>query len=81
MKAISDTVQNGKALLVVREGSVYIVKSKEGLKTYNDSDLPDHMRLKLGMLKLIEDKQYVTDVGFRANSDVFAVLNEEMKDE
>ena len=79
MQRIRSDTASGNTLLVLREGSVYIVKSKGTVATYNDNDLPEYMRPKLGMLKLVEDKCYVTSVGFRVDETTFIVEGE--KDE
>lgn len=74
--AIHKEFSEGNALLVLREGSMYSVKSKEGFKIYNDNDLPEHVKLKLGMLKLVEDKTFITNMGFRSSESAFVVTQE-----
>lgn len=81
MESVNNAFHRGEALLVVQEGSRYIVKSKDGMKIHNDDDLPDHMRPKLGMLKLVEKETYITNSGFRAGDTMFVVTAEEKKDE
>ena len=51
----------------------YIVKTVDSVKTYDDNTLPEEYRGKLGMLKLVEDKQCISGVGCRAEADVFMI--------
>ena len=51
----------------------YIVKTVDNVKTYDDNTLPEEYRGKLGMLKLVEDKQCISGVGCRAEADVFMI--------
>jgi hypothetical protein len=76
VKEINETFGKGEAILVLREGSVYIVKSDKMHKVYSDADLPEFMRVKLGMLKLVEDKAYITGMGFRTDENTFVVMKE-----
>jgi len=48
---------------------------------YDDNTLPQEMRGKLGMLKLVEAEQFVTDTGCRINDETFILILEEVKDE
>lgn len=73
---IEKSFASGEALLVLREGSVYIVKSGEEFKAYHDSNLPEHVKLNLGMLKLVEDKTFIAGMGFRASDTMFVVMQE-----
>ena len=81
MEEISKLFENDKALVVTQKDSVYNVKSGSNIVRYTDADLPEFMKPKLGMLKLVEDKQYITNCGFRVSDNTFVVMNEESKDE
>jgi len=80
MQKLGQDTAGGKTLLVLREGARYIVKSVEGgnekVNIYDDNDLPEFMKPKLGLLKLVEDKSYVTNTGFRVDSVTFIVEGE-----
>lgn len=67
--------------LVVREGSVYIVKSKNGTHVHTDATLPAYIPPKLGMLKLVENEHYVSGIGIRVDENIFVVDGYERTDE
>lgn len=81
MEEIGKALEISKALVVTQKGSVYNVKSEGNIVRYTDADLPEFIKPKLGMLKLIGDKQYITNCGFRVSDNTFVVMNEESKDE
>lgn len=82
MDAIEKQYQNDKALFVLRCDTMYSVKQGDNTVRYSDADLPESMKRKLGMLKLIDPKHYITGVGFRADENSFVVMSdEEKKDE
>ena len=82
MDEIESAYRNDKALFVLRCGTLYSVKHNNNTVRYSDADLPEDMRRKLGMLKLVEPKQYLSRIGFRADQDAFVLLpDEESKDE
>ena len=43
----------------------------------NDSSLPNDVRMKLGMLKLVDDDQFIENIGCRVNSYTFVVTLEQ----
>lgn len=73
VKAMFD---NKKAFVVAFDGTHYIVKSEDGIKTFSDETLPYEFRGKLGMLKLVQDGQMISDVGCRVDSNTFVLLPE-----
>lgn len=74
---IKDAVDNNKHLLVVLDGTQYITAYKGRVDAFNDETLPYHMREKLGLLKLVNDKQMVSDVGCRIDATTFVLLQAE----
>jgi hypothetical protein len=44
---------------------------------FDDNTLPDWMRGKLGMLKLVAVEQFVSDTGCRVNDETFVLIVEE----
>ena len=64
--------------LVVKDSGKYLVKTKDKVDMYDDNDLPLDMRMKLGMLKLVEDEQYLTDVGCRVTNEIFVLLVDDL---
>ncbi len=66
------------ALIVVDEGK-YLVRNNDNVQIYDDTTLPDEFRGKLGLLKLVNEKQFVTDVGCRVNKEVFVIKLDEQE--
>ena len=81
IEKVKDHFNNGKAVLVIRDDGKYIVKMGDKVDLYDDNTLPQEMRGKLGMLKLVEAEQFVTDTGCRINAETFVLVLEEVKDE
>jgi hypothetical protein len=63
-----------KTALVVKDSGKYLVKIGDKVDLYDDNTLPLDMRMKLGMLKLVENEQYLTDVGCKVTSEIFVLL-------
>ena len=76
--AVTETMQtlfdNDKSILVVLDGTQYIVKAEEEIKAYTDETLPYELRGSIGMLKLVQDKQMISDVGCRVDSTTFVLF-------
>lgn len=69
--------QKGATFTVHQEGSYYIMINKAGgLEKKTSEELPNNVRHKLGILKLVKDGQAVSDVGFRASDNVFLILED-----
>jgi hypothetical protein len=68
---------NSKTALVVKDSGKYLVKIGDNVDLYDDNTLPQDMRMKVGMLKLVEDEQYLTDVGCKVTSEIFVLLVDE----
>lgn len=81
IQKVRDYFNEGKAVLVIKDGGKYIVKVGDKVDLYDDNTLPQEMRGKLGMLKLVEAEQFVTDTGCRINDETFVLILEEVKDE
>jgi hypothetical protein len=65
---------DNKTALVVKDLGKYLVKIGDKVDLYDDNTLPLDMRMKMGMLKLVEDEQYLTDVGCKVSSEIFVLL-------
>jgi hypothetical protein len=65
---------DSKTALVVKDSGKYLVKIGDKVDLYDDNTLPLDMRMKLGMLKLVEDEQYISDVGCKVTSEIFVLL-------
>ena len=62
------------AAIVLRADGQYIVKLRDKVEIMDDTTLPSWLKAKLGMLKLVEDDHFVSDIGCRVNAECFMVL-------
>jgi hypothetical protein len=51
-----------------------VQKGKDPLEIKQSDELPDFIRRAVGLLKLVEDNQVISGVGFRVNEITFLVL-------
>ena len=68
------TEKNGETALIIVDQGKYLVKILEDVQLYDDTTLPFDMRGKLGMLKLVQPRQFVSSVGCRVNNEVFVIV-------
>jgi hypothetical protein len=70
----SNTPDN-QAYTVCQQGDHYItVEGVNGYIRKSSDELPNNVRHKLGILKLVKDGQAVSDIGFRATENIFIIL-------
>lgn len=69
----SKYTNNSAALVVIDQGK-YIVKTGDNVQLFDDNDLPVQIRGRLGLLKLVENEQMVTNTGCRVSEEVFVVV-------
>ena len=74
IEKVQEDFSNSKTALVVKDTGKYLVKIGDKVDLYDDNTLPLDMRMKMGMLKLVEDEQYLTDVGCKISSEIFVLL-------
>ena len=68
----------GNMHLVLLDGMDYAIQKGNEPPTIKASEqLPDYMRRAIGLLKLVEDNQLITGVGYRADANTFMVVNKE----
>ena len=67
----------GACSVVIKVDGGYIVKTGDKIETLTDTTLPDHMKAKLGMLKLVDDEHFITNIGGKVKADVFVLTPEE----
>lgn len=75
---IKNMFDAGKTLIVLRYDSVYTVKSGDEIKTLTDAELPENVRRKMGMLKLVAKDTFISNAGYRVDEDVFVVTKDEV---
>ena len=73
--------ENQIAALIVRDSGKYLVRIDDNVQIYDDNTLPESMRGKLGMLKLVDAGFFLSDVGCRVNDEVFVVKVDEEKEQ
>ena len=78
IEKVQEDFSNNKTALVVKDLGKYLVKIGDNVELYDDNTLPLDMRMKMGMLKLVEDEQYLTDVGCKVTSEIFVLLVDEL---
>ena len=74
IERVQEDFTKNKTALVVKDLGKYLVKIGDKVDLYDDNTLPLDMRMKMGMLKLVEDEQYLTDVGCKVSSEIFVLL-------
>lgn len=67
-KAFYKEVDDKKCLTVHLSDGKYTVQQGEVLQEYVSETLPEHIKTKVGLLKLVEDKQVVPEVGVRVDN-------------
>jgi hypothetical protein len=78
IERVQKDFSDNKTALVVKDSGKYLVKIGDKVDLYDDNTLPVNMRMKMGMLKLVEDEQYLTDVGCKVSSEIFVLLVDEL---
>jgi len=63
-------------LTLIIEGDKYVVHSINGVSTYSSEQLPEEVRMKIGMLKLAELRDVITGIGTRTNAGYLIVLDQ-----
>ena len=67
-KALYQAIDSKKCLTVYLTNGKYTVQQGEVLQDYESDTLPEHIRTKVGLLKLVENKQVVAEVGVRVDN-------------
>jgi hypothetical protein len=75
MQAIHSSVDKNQHILVLLDGMNYIVKhAVNQVEVKTSEELPDYVRRGVGMLKLVEVKHAITNIGIRVDENTFALL-------
>lgn len=74
IEAVKQAFEAKNTVLIIRDGGRYIAKTGDDVALYTSAELPEHIKGKVGMLKLCEDGQMVDNIGCRVNEEVFVVL-------
>ena len=73
IKNVKDKMGGKETALVVLDEGKYLVKIVDDLQMYSDTTLPQELRGKLGLLKLVQPNQFVSSAGFRVSEEVFVI--------
>ena len=74
MQILQESINKNEHILVLLDGMNYIVKHAGQVEVKTSEELPDYVRRGVGMLKLIEVKNAITNIGIRVEDNVFALL-------
>jgi hypothetical protein len=80
VKNVWGGISNGGSILLVKEGSNYIVQHKGKVSLFDDEHIPEEYKANFGMLKLVDSKVFVEGKGCRVNENIF-VIKLEQEDE
>ena len=75
IQAVRKLVDDREATLIILDGGNYIVKKRGEVTIVPSADLPEDMKTKLGMLKLVEPEQFVSGVGARVSTESFVLVD------
>lgn len=78
MGHIEDLVAKNMHTLVVLDGPKYIMQTGDSTVTHTADSLSESHRTKLGLLKLVNDKQMISGVGCRVNEFTFVLIPDEL---
>lgn len=78
IERVQEDFGNNKTALVVKDAGKYLVKIGDNTELYDDNSLPLDIRMKMGMLKLVQDEEYLSDVGCRVTSEIFVLLVDDL---
>jgi len=79
--SLGDKHNKNAGYYVVLHGSEYIISQlnkRDEVQTLTSDKLSEHMRVRIGLLKLVEDGQFIAGVGVRTNATMFYVVPEEI---
>ena len=73
-EAIKEAYHNGEAnTVLIRDGN-YIIKNKGVVSIFDNEHLPQELKLKLGMLKLVAVGTVIEGMGYRATEDSYVIV-------
>ena len=78
IERVQEEFSKSKTALIVKDSGKYLVKVGDKVDLYDDNDLPLDIRMKMGMLKLVNDEQYITDIGCKVSNEIFVLLVDDL---
>mgnify|MGYP001174066312 CR=1 FL=1 len=76
IEKVRDQLGTDSSALVIKDGGNYVVKTGNDVQIYDDNTLPENLRGKLGMLKLVEKEHFISNVGCRVSDEIFVLIVE-----
>jgi len=67
-RALFQDIDHKKCLTVYLSDGKYTVQQGEVLQDYESDTLPEHIKTKVGLLKLVEEKEVIPEVGVRVGN-------------
>lgn len=77
VQSVRIALDKNESTLVVLNDAQYILQTGDTNKTCTDEELTFDQRRKIGLLKLVEDAQMISDVGCRVDRTTFVLLPEQ----
>ena len=77
-KEMGVSVMDGGVSIIVRPNDYLVVRDSGDVEIKIAEELPAEVRRKLGILKLVEIKQYVPDMGVRCAKDTYFITGKDM---
>jgi hypothetical protein len=74
---MQNNMLNPRMLKVMQHENTYYFKNGGELRAHTAEELPEDIRHKLGILKLVDDGQAVEEIGFRHNTEMFILYREQ----
>lgn len=74
VEEVERAFRSNRTALIIKNQGGYILRIDKEVKLCDDSTLPENIKAKLGMLKLVEKSQVISNVGCRVNEETFVVV-------
>lgn len=73
-KAVHDAFAKKEGVIAIIHGNDYAVRNNDEMNIYGTDTLPDWIKRGIGMLKLIEKNNIISNVGFKINEQSFFLM-------
>lgn len=75
ISAVRSAIANRKlGAVITRRGATYVMDHDDKVEICDDNTLPEWIRNRIGMLKLVEPDQFVSGLGMRASANTFVII-------
>jgi hypothetical protein len=73
-EVIKKSFDKKEGVVAIIHGNDYAVKDKDNVQIYGTDNLPEWIKRGVGMLKLIEERNIISNVGFKIKEHAFFVM-------